>query len=174
MFLLHKNSPKPAARGQLASSSRWSHEGSKAQKQEPISHFNTSETMTSKLSKSGLKDHINQAGGAPQKRIKRSTGIRVRLTTTERFLIESKARQAGMRISDWFRAAALKAKVVGRITAEDRHVLHLLAGMANNLNQLTKRAHTNGIMSIVISCGHLLTEIDQTLKYLNSDDGKDT
>ncbi|MBB5639102.1 hypothetical protein HDE68_005040 [Pedobacter cryoconitis] len=137
--------------------------------------------MTSTLSKSGLKDQINQTGdrpkhkgGAPQKRIKRASGIRVRLTTTERFLIESKARQAGMRVSDWIRAAALKAKVVARITAEDSRVLHLLAGMANNLNQLTKRAHTNGIMSIAISCGLLLTEIDQTLKYLNSDDGKDT
>lgn len=137
--------------------------------------------MTSTLSKSGLKDHINQAGGgpkhkggAPQKKIKRASGIRVRLTTTERFLIESKAREAGMRISDWIRAAALKAKVVGRISAEDRRILHLLAGMANNLNQLTKLAHTGGIMSIVIKCGNLLIEIDQTLKYLNSDDGKGT
>lgn len=79
-----------------------------------------------------------------------------------------------MRISDWFRAAALKAKVMTRITAEDRRVLHLLAGMANNLNQLTKLAHTSGIMGVAIRCGHLLTEIDQALKYLNSNDGKNT
>ncbi|MDN5287698.1 MAG: Mobilization protein [Mucilaginibacter sp.] len=137
--------------------------------------------MTSTLLKSRMKDQIKQVGGrpkhkggAPQKKIKRASGIRVRLTATERFLIESKARQAGIRISDWFRAAALKAKVVTRITAEDRRALHLLAGMANNLNQLTKLAHTSGIMSIVIKCGNLLIEIDQTLKYLNSDDGKDT
>ncbi|SDK57167.1 mobilisation protein (MobC) [Pedobacter sp. ok626] len=137
--------------------------------------------MTATISKTGLKDPKNKStvrarhkGGAPQKKIKRASGIRVRLTTSERFLIESKAKQAGVRISDWFRAAALKAKVVSRITAEDRRILHLLAGMANNLNQLTKLAHTSGIMSIAIKCGHLLTEIDQTLKYLNSDDGKDT
>jgi hypothetical protein len=137
--------------------------------------------MTSIASKNGLKEQSNKAsarpkhkGGAPQKRIKRASGIRVRLTATERFLIESNARQAGMRISDWFRAAALKAKVMARITAEDRRVLHLLAGMANNLNQLTKLAHTSGIMGIAIRCDHLLTEIDQALKYLNSDDGKDT
>jgi hypothetical protein len=137
--------------------------------------------MTSITSKNGLKEQTNKAGsspkhkgGAPQKRIKRASGIRVRLTAAERFLIESKARQAGMRISDWFRAAALKAKVMTRITAEDRRALHLLAGMANNLNQLTKLAHTNGIIGIAIKCGHLLTEINQTIKYLNSDDGKDT
>lgn len=137
--------------------------------------------MTTTISKTGLKDPVNKSsertmhkGGAPQKKIKRASGIRVRLTTSERFLIESKAKQAGVRISDWFRAAALKAKVVTRITNEDRRILHLLAGMANNLNQLTKLAHVGGIMSISIRCGHLLTEIDQTLKYLNSDDGKDT
>lgn len=137
--------------------------------------------MTSIASKNGLKEQTNKAdarpkhkGGAPQKRIKRASGIRVRLTAAERFLIESKARQAGMRISDWFRAAALKAKVMTRITAEERRALHLLAGMANNLNQLTKLAHTNGIIGIAIRCGHLLTEINQTIKYLNSDDGKDT
>jgi hypothetical protein len=137
--------------------------------------------MTEILSKTGLKDQINNTGerpkhkgGAPKKKIKRASGIRVRLTSTERFLIESKAREAGMRISDWFRAAALKAKVVTRMTAEDRRVLHLLAGMANNLNQLTKLAHTSSIVSVAIRCGHLLTEINQTLKYLNSHDGEDS
>ncbi|WP_316753939.1 plasmid mobilization protein [Pedobacter gandavensis] len=137
--------------------------------------------MTDTISKTGLKDPINKLaehtrhkGGAPQKKIKRASGIRVRLTTSERFLIESKAKQAGVRISDWFRSAALKAKVVARITTEDRRILHLLAGMANNLNQLTKLAHTSGIVSIAIKCGHLLTEIDQAIRYLNSDDGKDT
>ncbi|MBT2561358.1 plasmid mobilization relaxosome protein MobC [Pedobacter sp. ISL-68] len=137
--------------------------------------------MTSIISKTGLKDQINKSaqrpkhkGGAPKKRIRREVHVKVRLTTTERFLIESKARGAGMRISDWVREAILKAKVMTRLTTEDRRVLHLLAGMANNLNQLTKLAHTSGIMSIAIKCGHLLTEIDQTLKYLNSDDGKNT
>lgn len=120
--------------------------------------------------RTGAKDK----GGAPKKRIRRETHVKVRLTTTERFLIESKARQAGMRISDWFREATLKAKVMARMTEEDRRVLHMLAGMANNLNQLTKLAHTGGLLTIAIRCGSLLTEIDQALKYLNSDDGKNT
>ena len=137
--------------------------------------------MTSTLSNTDLKDHVNQSaklakhkGGAPQKKIKRANGIRVRLTAAEHFFIESKAREAGMRISDWFRSAALKAKVVARMTAEDRRILHLLAGMANNLNQLTKQANTSGIISIAIKCGHLLAEIDQTLKYLNSHNGENS
>ncbi len=137
--------------------------------------------MTSTISKTGLKDQINKAserpkhkGGAPQKKIKRASGIRVRLTATEHFLIKSKAHEAGMKISDWFRAAALKAQVVARITTGDRKHLHILSGLANNLNQLAKMANTSGILSIVIKCGQMLAEIDQILKYLNRHDGKDS
>jgi len=137
--------------------------------------------MSGKILTNDLKDQPDNQrtgakgkGGAPKKRIRRETHVKVRLTTTERFLIESKARQAGMRISDWFREATLKAKVMARMTEEDRRVLHMLTGMANNLNQLTRLAHTSGLLTIAIRCGALLAEIDQALKYLNSDDGKDT
>lgn len=137
--------------------------------------------MISTTPKGGLIDQPDKKqavtkgrGGAPKKRIRREVHVKVRLTTTERFLIESKARQAGMRISDWFREATLKAKVVARLTTEDRRVLHMLAGLANNLNQMTKLAHTEGILSIAVRCGSLLAEIDKALKYLNSNDGEDT
>lgn len=134
----------------------------------------SSTTSTGGLQNQTNKQRLGAKGGAPKKRIRRETHVKVRLTKTERFLIESKAKQAGMRISDWFREATLKAKVMTRLTAEDRKVLHMLAGMANNLNQLTKLAHTSGLLTIAIKCGVLLAEIDQALKYLNSDDGKDT
>ena len=133
-------------------------------------------TSTEELSNQPDKQKTSKGlkGGAPKKRIRRETYVKVRLTTTERFLIDNKAQQAGVRISDWFREAILKAKVVPRITTEDRRVLHMLAGMANNLNQLTKLAHTGGVVSIAIKCSSLLEDIDQALKYLNSDDRKNT
>lgn len=135
--------------------------------------------MSGNQSTDGLKDQPTKRrsgakGGAPKKRIRREAHVKVRLTNTERFLIESKAKEAGMLISDWFRQATLKAKIVPRITTEDRRVLHMLAGMANNLNQLTKLAHTSGLLTIAIKCSSLLEEIDQALKYLTSDDGKDS
>lgn len=117
---------------------------------------------------------VRNLGGRPAKKIKKAVGIRVRVTATERFLIEKKARKANMRISDWFRAAALKARVISRLTAEERQYHHVLAGLANNLNQLTKLAHAKGLMSIVLKCDALLTEIDQILKRLVSDDREDT
>jgi hypothetical protein len=98
----------------------------------------------------------------------------VRLTATERFFIETKAKEAGMRTSDWFRAAAKGAKVIPPLKPEDRRILHMLAGLANNFNQLTKLAHVGGLFSIARKCDELLNEIDDALKYFNSDDRQDT
>jgi len=113
-------------------------------------------------------------GGAPPKRIRREKGIRVRLTASEHFLISAKAKAAGMVLSSWFRAAAINAKVIARLKPEDLRILRMLIGLANNLNQLAKLAHTSGIFLIARKCDSLLTEIDEALKYFNSDDWQDT
>ena len=119
-------------------------------------------------------DKPKHKGGRPKVRVRRETHVKVRLTATERFLIAGKARDAGMRLSDWIRAAARAAKVVARLKPKDLQIMRMLTGMANNLNQLTKLAHRDGILTIAIKCGSLLIEIDQALKYFNSDDRQDT
>jgi hypothetical protein len=120
------------------------------------------------------KPAIKNKGGRPTKKIKKGNSVRVRLTATEYFLIQTKARKANMRISDWFRTAALKAKVIARLSTEEKQIHLTLAGMANNLNQLIRMAHVKGLLSVVLKCDELLTEIDQTLKYLISDDRENT
>ncbi len=119
-------------------------------------------------------DRPKHKGGRPKVRVRRETHVKVRLTATERFLIAGKAKDASMRLSDWIRAAARAAKVVARLKPEDLQIMRMLAGLANNLNQLTKLAHKDGILTIAIKCGNLLIEIDQALKYFNSDDRQDT
>jgi ketol-acid reductoisomerase len=109
-------------------------------------------------------------GGAPKKRVKRELIIRIRMTATERFYIESKAKAAGMRSSSWIRAAAKSAKVVPRLTADERRILWMLAELANNLNQLTKLAHQLGLLTVARDCSKILNEIDVTLKHLNDND----
>ncbi|MXV16538.1 MobC family plasmid mobilization relaxosome protein [Hufsiella ginkgonis] len=111
-------------------------------------------------------------GGRPPKRIRRSNDMRVRLTDIERILIEGKAKEAGMRPSEWFRQAAKRATVVSRLTPDDLSILRMLAGMANNLNQITKLAHQESLLTVQKRCREILAEIDTTLKYLNSDDRK--
>jgi len=109
-------------------------------------------------------------GGAPKKRVRRELIVRIRMTATERFQINAKAKAAGMRSSTWIRASAKSAKIVPRLTAEERRILWMLAGLANNLNQLTKLAHQLGLLTVVRDCNKLLKEIDITLKHLNNDD----
>jgi len=94
----------------------------------------------------------------------------VRLTENERFLIDAKAKAAGMKPSSWIRAAAKKAKVASRLTPEDTSFLRMLAGMANNLNQLVRLAHIEGLLSVQKKCREYLYEIDDILKKLSSDD----
>src|SRR5437879_2146307 len=88
-------------------------------------------------------------GGAPKKRVKRELIIRIRMTATERFQIDTKAKAAGMRSSTWIRASAKSARIVPRLTAEERRILWMLAELANNLNQLTKLAHQRGLLIVV-------------------------
>lgn len=109
-------------------------------------------------------------GGAPKKRVKRELIIRIRMTATERFFIDNKAKTAGMRSSSWIRAAAKSAKIVPRLTDDERRILWMLAELANNLNQLTKLSHQHGLLTVVRDCSKILNEIDITLKHLNSDD----
>ena len=92
------------------------------------------------------------------------------MTATERFQIDNKAKAAGMRSSPWIRASAKSAKVVPRLTADERRVLWMLAELANNLNQLTKLAHQLGLLRVVRQCQEVLKQIDDTLIQLNKDD----
>lgn len=109
-------------------------------------------------------------GGAPKKRVKRELIIRIRMSATERFQINAKAKDAGMRPSSWIRAAAKSARIVPRLTGDERRTLWMLAELANNLNQLTKLAHQLGLLSVVRQCGQLLKQIDDTLKHIHSND----
>jgi hypothetical protein len=109
-------------------------------------------------------------GGGPKKRVRRDLIMRIRMTATERFYIDSKAKTAGMRLSSWIRAAAKSAKIVPRLTNEERRILWMLAELANNLNQLTKLAHQLGLLTVARDCSKILNEIDVTLKHLNNND----
>lgn len=115
-------------------------------------------------------DTKNRKRGRPKKAITRSGSLVVRLTPTERLVIAGKARDAGMRISDWFRRAAKAAVVKQRLSKDETGYLRMLSGMANNLNQLTKLAHTNGLISLMADLRRLLTTVEELLERIGRDD----
>lgn len=109
--------------------------------------------------------------GRPKKTIRRSDLLMVRLTPTERALIEGRAKNAGLRPSEWFRKAAKSARVFPRFTAEESGWFRMLAGLANNLNQLTHLAHVSGLFSLALKCQSMLRQIEELLTKINSHDG---
>lgn len=109
-------------------------------------------------------------GGRPSKKVKRNEQLMVRLSETERFLIESKAREAGLRSSTWLRQAAKKARVVARLSAEEAGFVRMLAGLANNLNQLVRFTNMQGLLYETKKATQLLSDIDHLLKRLANDD----
>ena len=109
--------------------------------------------------------------GRPKKTVSRSDFLMVRLTPTERVLIEGRAKKAGLKSSEWFRRAANSARVFPRFTVEESSWFRMLAGLANNLNQLTHLAHVAGLFSLGLKCQAMLRQIDELLTKLNSHDG---
>jgi hypothetical protein len=109
--------------------------------------------------------------GRPKKTIRRSDLLMVRLTPTERILIEGRAKNAGIKPSEWFRRAAKNAKVFPRFTAEESGWFRMLAGLANNLNQLTHLAHVTGLFSLALKCQSMLKQIEGLLTKISSHDG---
>ena len=109
--------------------------------------------------------------GRPKKTVRRSDFLMVRLTPTERILIEGRAKNAGIKPSDWFRRAAKSAKVFPRFTTEENSWFRILAGLANNLNQLTHLAHVAGLFSLALKCQAMLKQIEELLTKISSHDG---
>ena len=113
---------------------------------------------------------LKHKGGRPKANIKRESHAKIRLTATERILYNGRAKDAGMNLSDFVRAAIKSARVTSRLSVEDMKLMRMMTGLANNLNQLTRLAHRDGLLSVARKCSEVLNEIDQALKYFNNDD----
>lgn len=86
-------------------------------------------------------------------------------------LIEGRAKNAGLKPSEWFRKAAKSTKVFPRFTSEESSWFRMLAGLANNLNQLTHLAHVSGLFSLALKCQSMLKQIEELLTKISSHDG---
>lgn len=83
-----------------------------------------------------------------------------------RILLDN-SKNAGMKPSEWIRESSIKTLVKPRFSPEDRKVLHVLAGISNNLNQLTALSHQAGMDSFEDKCQKVIGEISNYLKLLS-------
>ena len=115
------------------------------------------------------KKKIKHKGGRPKKDLTRDCTLSVRLTKIERSRIEGKAKKAGLNPTEWFRQAAKTAQVTPRLSPADIKHLNMLAGLANNLNQLTKLAHIKGLEYLVQPLQKLRADISALVDQLFKD-----
>ena len=67
-------------------------------------------------------------------------------------------------MAEYIRESALQSEVVQPCTEMDLKEYRTLVGLANNLNQLTKMAHQDGIIYLYSPIDNLLGEITNTIR----------
>jgi len=106
-------------------------------------------------------------GGRPKNANNRKVNKGIRFTEKEFFIIKENASRAGIKISSYIRQMALKGKITPRLNEEERHFVTQLTGMANNLNQLTKLGHQEGLLTAAMMFEKYRNQVDELLKKFN-------
>jgi hypothetical protein len=112
---------------------------------------------------------IKHKGGRPKKVVRREIIKGIRFTKAEYYVIKQKASKAGTKVCFYIREMALQGKIISRLNDEERLFVRQLIGMANNLNQLTKKGHQEGLLTAVLLFEKYKNIIDELLEKLKDD-----
>ena len=113
---------------------------------------------------------IKYKGGRPKKLVKREVTKGIRFTKAEYFIVKQHASKSGLKITAYIRQIALQGKIISKLNEEERQFVRQLIGMANNLNQLTKKGHQEGFMTAVLMFEKYKNLIDELLEKLKRND----
>ena len=108
-------------------------------------------------------ESVKKKGGRPPNPQKRDKQITVLFSGVEYLAIKRRAQTARLPLSDYCRQLVLTGKAEARLTPEQNTLLNQVASLGNNLNQIAKRANTDGIRSIAIEASRLLGQLGQLL-----------
>lgn len=123
--------------------------------------------MQSEKIKNDGRERTNK-GGRPVKGAaeKLKYRITVKMATEDYYLLKSKAKSAGVSVSEFIRGCITEGGVKERLTKEHCNDIRKLCGMANNLNQLARKANAEGYASVFIPCRTLMIEIDNIVNQI--------
>ncbi|MDH6343758.1 hypothetical protein M2480_002923 [Parabacteroides sp. PFB2-12] len=110
-------------------------------------------------------------GGRPRKELnqKRKYQVNVKLMTGEYYFLKSLAKSAALPINDYVRQCIKSSSVMPRITPEENDLIRKLIGMANNLNQIAKKANQAGYNTIRTEYLFLADSIDDLIDTIRND-----
>ena len=104
----------------------------------------------------------NPKGGRPPKSAseKLKERLTVKMAAADYYALRGKARAAGLTWAEYARTALSRSVVRQRLTRQ-------LAGMANNLNQLARKANSAGYVQAAAECTALIEKIDTLIDQIN-------
>lgn len=110
-------------------------------------------------------------GGRPVKAAGQKKGyfIGVKMDTQEYYTLKAKAREAGISISECVRQSVLGSVIKQRLTPETLNLVRKLCGMANNLNQIARKANAQGYQNVQNENLQLAIHIRKLVNHLRHD-----
>lgn len=95
--------------------------------------------------------------------------VEIRFATEEYYGLKTKAKELGSTVSEFIRTALKSCTVKERLRPEHlKHILQL-TGMANNLNQIARKANAYGYPAAGAESEALAKEIDNVIKSIEND-----
>lgn len=104
-----------------------------------------------------------------QNQKKKERVISTRIAEIEYYALKKRASDAGVTLSKFCRSVLLTGKVVQRISPEDGKVLRLLSNEANNINQLARKANSEGFSNVAMDLTKLRKVIVNIINHLSDD-----
>lgn len=87
----------------------------------------------------------------------------MKLTEEDFKLVQEKAGKLGMKATQYAREMTLKGGIKSRFTLEELDKMRKLSGMANNLNQITRKINAYGMYDAVAEVFELIGKIKALL-----------
>ncbi|MCC8134880.1 MAG: MobC family plasmid mobilization relaxosome protein [Tannerellaceae bacterium] len=95
---------------------------------------------------------------------KLSYSINLKLTGKDFSSVKQKADRLGLKATQYAREIVLKGAVKSRFTLEELDLIRKLSGMANNLNQIAKKANSAGFSWMESNIRVIVEEIKKLLR----------
>jgi len=113
---------------------------------------------------------IQHKNGRPKKAVRKDIVRSIRFSKTEYFIVKQHASKSGLKITVYIRQMASQGKIISRLNEEERQFVRQLIGMANNLNQLTKRGHQEGFITAALMFEKYKNLVGELLEKLKKND----
>ncbi|HEY8967479.1 MAG TPA: hypothetical protein VIM64_00265 [Puia sp.] len=104
--------------------------------------------------------------GRPKKAVTRDKNIGFFVTQAQYFIIQQKAAQAGVNISDYLRQMSIFGKVLTRWTPEEKELFKKMVGMSNDLHQVAIVARQEGALSALLCFERYRQAMDEVIKRM--------